>query len=105
MTENSISGEVVDAWELERKNLKVVRQRAIPVSYGDVHIATAFFADLIVEDRVIVEVKSIDAIAPVHKRQLLTYLRLAGMRVGLPINFNVVPIKDGVVRIANEAQD
>lgn len=127
MTENSLTGDVIDAayrvhravgpgllesvyerllvCELEQKHLKVARQEAIPIRYGDVYIATAFFADLIVEDRVIIEVKSVDALAPVHKRQLLTYLRLADKRVGLLINFNVVLIKDGIVRVANGAQD
>jgi GxxExxY protein len=64
-----------------------------------------FRADLIVEDKVIVEVKSIEALAPVHKKQLLTYLRLADKRLGLLINFNVALIKDGITRIVNGLPD
>jgi len=60
-----------------------------------------FRADLVVENLVIVEVKSVDSVAPVHKKQLLTHLRLAGKRLGLLINFNVALIKDGITRIAN----
>ena len=62
-------------------------------------------ADLIVEDKVIVEIKSVEAIAPVHKKQLLTHLRLADKRLGLLINFNVALIKDGITRIANGMPD
>ena len=64
-----------------------------------------FRADLIVEDKVIVEIKSVEAIAPVHKKQLLTHLRLADKRLGLLINFNVVQIKEGIKRIANGMPD
>jgi GxxExxY protein len=60
-----------------------------------------FRADLIVEGKVIVEIKSIDAIAPVHRKQLLTYLRLTDQRLGLLINFNVELIKDGITRVVN----
>ena len=64
-----------------------------------------FRADLIVEDKVIVEIKSIEMLAPVHKKQLLTYLRLADKRLGLLINFNTALIKDGITRIANGLED
>ena len=64
-------------------------------------IDTRFRADLVVEDKVIIEIKSVDLIAPVHKKQLLTYLRLVDKRLGLLINFNVVLIKDGITRIVN----
>ena len=64
-----------------------------------------FRADLIVEDKVIVEIKSVEAIAPVHKKQLLTHLRLADKRLGLLINFNVALIKEGIKRIANGMPD
>ena len=64
-------------------------------------IEAGFRADLVVEDLVIVELKSVETLAPVHKKQLLTHLRLAGKRLGLLINFNVVLIKDGITRIAN----
>jgi GxxExxY protein len=123
MNENAVTGEIVDAaykvhttlgpgllesvyeaalaWELENRGLSVSRQQGVPVVYEQVHIHTGFFADLIVEDQIIVEIKATDVIAPVHKRQLLTYLRLADKRLGLLINFNVALIKNGIVRIAN----
>ena len=81
------------------------RQQPIPVVYGSVRIDTGFKADLIVEDMVIVEIKSVETLAPVHKKQLLTYLRLADKRLGLLINFNVVLIKDGITRIVNGLQE
>ena len=89
------------------------RQQPIPVVYGSVRIDTGFKADLIVEDKVIVEIKSVETLAPVHKKQLLTYLRLADKRLGLPINFHVVlggrvesaPIKDGITRIVNGLEE
>jgi GxxExxY protein len=84
-----------------KRGLSVTRQQGIPVIYEQVRIHTGFFADLIVNDQIIVEVKAIEAIAPVHRKQLLTYLRLADKPLGLLINFNVVLIKDGIVRIAN----
>jgi len=97
--------EVVLAYELEQRGLQVVRQQAIPVVYHDTGIEMGFRADLIVEDKVIVEIKSVEAIAPVHKKQLLTHLRLADKRLGLLINFNVALIKDGITRIANGMPD
>ena len=97
--------EVVLAYELEQRGLQVVRQQAIPVVYHDTGIEMGFRADLIVEDKVIVEIKSVEAIAPVHKKQLLTRLPLADKRLGLLINFNVALIKDGITRIANGMPD
>jgi GxxExxY protein len=65
------------------------------------HLEAGFRADLIVEDKVIVEIKSVDAIAPVHRKHLLTYLRLANKRLGILINFDVDLTKDGIVRVVN----
>jgi GxxExxY protein len=93
--------EMVLAYELEKRGLRVVRQYPIPVVYDDVRIELGFRADMLVDDKVIVELKSIEAIAGVHKKQLLTHLRLADKRLGLLINFNVAFIKDGITRIAN----
>jgi len=93
--------EAVLAYELERRGLRVVRQQAIPVVYQGVHMEEGFRADLIVEDKVIVELKSVEAVHPVHKKQLLTYLRLANKRLGLLINFGVLLIKDGISRVVN----
>ena len=89
------------AYELEKRGLSVTRQQAIPVVCEAVRIHAGFFADLVVEDQVIVEIKAVENIAPVHKKQLLTYLKLADKRLGLLINFNVVRIKDGITRIVN----
>ena len=97
--------EAVMAFELQSRGLRVVRQHAVPLVYEGTPIETAFRADLIAEDLVIVEIKSIEAVAPVHKKQLLTYLRLAGIRLGLLINFNVFLIKDGITRVCNGMPD
>ena len=93
--------EVVLAYELEKRGLRTARQQAVPVVYQGTRIEMGFRADLVVEDLVIVEIKSVEAVAPVHKKQLLTHLRLADKRLGLLINFNVALIKNGITRIAN----
>jgi len=97
--------EMVLAYELEQRGLRTVRQQPVPVVYQGTRIEMGFRADLIVEDKVIVEIKSVEALAPVHKKQLLTHLRLADKRLGLLINFNVALIKDGIMRIANGMLD
>jgi GxxExxY protein len=79
------------AYELEKRGLSIARQQGIPVVYEEVRIHAGFFADLVVEDQVIVEIKAVENVAPVHKKQLLTYLKLADKRLGLLLNFNVVP--------------
>ena len=93
------------AYELEKPGLRTVRQQVVPIIYQSARIETGFRADLIVEDKVIVEIKSVEAVAAVHKKQLLTHLRLADKRLGLLINFNVALIQDGITRIANGIQD
>jgi GxxExxY protein len=93
------------AYELGRRGRRTVSQQAIPVIYNGIRIDTGFRADLIVEDKVIVEIKSVELVAPVHKQQLLTYLRLADKRLGLLINFHVALIKDGISRIVNGLED
>jgi len=93
------------AYELEKPGLRTVRQQVVPIIYQSARIETGFRADLIVEDKVIVEIKSVEAVTPVHKKQLLTHLRLADKRLGLLINFNVTLIKDGITRIANGMPD
>ena len=97
--------ESIMAFELEKRGLRVLRRRPIPVVYEGTRIEIGFRADLIVDDLVIVEVKSIEAIAAVHKKQLLTYLKLSQKRLGLLINFNAFLIKDGVTRVANGMPD
>jgi len=93
--------ETVLASELRKRGLDVVRQQGIPLVYDGVDLEIGFRADLIVEGLVIVEVKSVEAIAPVHKMQLLTYLGLAGKELGLMVNFNVPLIRDGITRVVN----
>src|ERR1017187_1288519 len=100
----SVYGTVL-AYELGRRGLRTVREQPIPVLYDNLRIDMGFRADLIVEDKVIVEIKSVELLAPVHKKQLLTYLRLADKRLGLLINFQVALIKDGISRIVNRLED
>jgi GxxExxY protein len=97
--------EAVLASELEKRGLRVTRQQAIPLVYDGTRFEMGFRADLVVEDMVIVEIKSIAEITALHRKQLLTYLRLADKRLGLLINFNVAVIKDGIVRIVNGLED
>lgn len=94
--------EEVMYYELTRKNLKCERQVGISVIYEDIKMDLGFMADMIVEDKVIIELKSVENIMPVHKKQLLTYLKLTGMKLGLLINFNVELIKNGITRIVNK---
>jgi GxxExxY protein len=89
------------AHELEKQGIKILRQQALPVVYETIRMEIGFRADLIVGDKVIVEIKSIEAVSPVHRKQLLTYLRLSDKRLGLLINFNVELIKDGITRVVN----
>jgi GxxExxY protein len=96
--------ERVMAYELAKRGLSVLRQEPIHIVFDDMRME-GFRADLIVEGKVIVELKSTDEIAPVHKKTLLTYLRLANKRLGLLINFNVALIKDGITRIVNGLDD
>ena len=89
------------AYELTKRGLLVAVQRGIPATYEDVRLDCGFRADIIVENKVIVEIKSIETLAPVHSKILLTYLRLADLRLGLLINFNVALIKEGIRRVVN----
>jgi GxxExxY protein len=87
------------AEELRGRGLRVERQVGIPVAYGDVKVDVGCRLDLLVEDRVIVEIKAIDALASIHSAQLLTYLRFSGARLGYLINFNTVLLKNGLRRL------
>lgn len=93
--------EVVMDYEFKKRNLDFVRQQPIPIIYDNVHLKEGFRADFIVENKVIIELKSVEIIAPVHKKQLLTYLRLTNKHLGLLINFNTDLIKNGITRLAN----
>ena len=123
MTENKIATIIVDAcfkihttlgpgllesvyeavllYELEKRGLSVTKQQAIPVYYEDIQFEKGFQADLIVEDKVIIELKSIEKVMPVHKKQLLTYLRLSDRKLGLLVNFGENLIKNGISRVIN----
>jgi GxxExxY protein len=127
MTENELAREIVDAayrvhralgpgllesvyemalvYELGRRGLDVARQQLVPVFYEGIRIGAGFRADLIVEGKLIIEIKSVEQLAPVHKKQLLTYLRLADKRLGLLLNFHELLIKDGITRIVNGLED
>jgi GxxExxY protein len=93
--------ETVMAYELDRRHLRVDRQRSVPIKYRELHLPSAFRLDLVVEDSVIVEIKSVKDLAPVHHVQLLTYLRLTGAKLGLLINFNECLVKNGISRVVN----
>lgn len=93
--------ESVLAYEIEKRGLKTTRQQSIPVIYEGIYFDEGFRADLIVEEKVIIELKSVEKVAPVHKKQLLTYLRLTDRKLGLLVNFGENLIKDGISRIAN----
>jgi GxxExxY protein len=123
MTENEIATAILDAafkihrtlgpgllesvyqatldFELQKRGLRVVQQVGLPVYYEEIKLELGFRVDLIVADKVIVEIKSVEALAPVHKKQLLTYLRLMNLRLGLLLNFNVELMKGGIQRVVN----
>jgi GxxExxY protein len=87
--------------ELIKNGLRVERQKAIPVIWDHIKMEIGFRADLIVENKVIIELKSVEVIAPVHLKQVLTYLRITGLKLGLLINFNDQLIREGITRIVN----
>jgi len=97
--------EAVLVHELRKRGLDVAVQVLVPVVYDSVRLDAGFRADVIVENLVIVELKSLEKVVPVHKKQLTTYLRLADMRLGLLINFGEELIKNGITRIANGMPD
>lgn len=123
MTENEISKVVVDlcfkihkqykpglfesvyeeifCYELAKTGLNFKRQHPVPLIHEEIKLEIGFRADVIVEEKVIVELKSIEALADVHYKQVQTYLKLSGCRLGLLINFNLPLIKDGIHRIVN----
>ena len=90
-------------FELRERNLRFVVQHPVPIRYKRANLAGLYRIDLVVEDRIVVEVKSVAAVLPVYKAQVLTYLRLTGLQTGLLINFNVARLTDGVSRLINPA--
>jgi GxxExxY protein len=87
--------------ELRNRGIVAARRRSLPIVYDGLTLEGGLRLDLLVADRLIVEVKAVEALLPIHKAQLLTYLRLSGLRLGLLINFNVVRLKEGIRRVAH----
>lgn len=88
-------------YELKKSGLKCEKEVGVPVQYENVTLDLGFRANLIVENLVIVELKAVEKVLPVHKKQLMTYLKLTKMKLGLLVNFNVNLIKDGIERVVN----
>ncbi len=89
-------------FELRERDLKFERQKHIPLIYKNIKLEGAFRADFIIEDKIIVELKAVESIANTHKSQLLTYLKLTDLKLGLLINFNNSLLKDGIHRVVNK---
>ena len=89
------------AYRLIKHNLFVEMEKPIPVIYEEVKMSCGFRCDLVIERKLILEIKSIDAIADIHLAQLLTYLKLMDLKLGLLLNFNVIKMKDGIKRVVN----
>ena len=97
--------EVVLAYELQKRGLIAERQKPMPILYDNIRFDEAFRSDLVVSGKVIVELKSVEALLPVHAKQLLTQLRLSGLRLGLLINFGEAHLKNGIKRTINGSLD
>jgi GxxExxY protein len=89
------------AYELGKRGLAVEEEKPVPLVYEQVKLECGYRMDLLVEQSVVVEVKSVEALAPIHEAQVISYLRLSGCRLALLINFNVVVLKDGIRRFIN----
>lgn len=93
------------AYELDLRGLSIERQKPLPVGYKGKRLDCGYRLDLVVEKAIILELKSCEAIEEIHKAQLLTYLKLSGLSVGLLLNFNVSVMRDGIVRIVNNLEE
>ena len=89
-------------YELNEKKLKVERQKSVPLIYRGVRLDCGYRLDFLVEDKVVVEVKAVDKLEPIHEAQLISYLKLSGCKVGLLINFKVNTLKHGIRRFVND---
>jgi len=89
------------AYELEKQGLHVKRQVSLPILYDDLKLDNAFRLDMLLDDKVVIEIKAIDNLLPVHTAQLLSYLKLGKYKLGFLLNFNVVHMKDGIKRMVN----
>jgi len=97
--------EVILTEELHRRGLRTKRQVAVPIEYKGIPFDEGFRADAIVEDKVLLELKSVEKVSNAHKKQLLTYLKLTGMKLGYLLNFGEALMKDGVIRVVNGLDD
>ena len=97
--------EVILAHELEKRGLKVQRQVSIPIEYAGIQFHEGFRADIIVEDKVIIELKSVEKVSGAHKKQVQTYLKLSGQKLGFLLNFNEELIKQGITRCVNQLEE
>ena len=93
--------EVIIAHELMKRDLQIERQKTLPITYDGIQFKEGFRVDIIVENNIIIELKSVEEVPKVHKKQLLTYLRLSNMKLGLLINFGDTLIKKGIFRVVN----
>jgi GxxExxY protein len=93
------------AFELVEKKMKIERQKSLPVTYRGIQLDCGYRIDLMVENKVIVEIKAVEKLEPIHEAQLLSYLKLSGCEVGLLINFNVKVLKHGIRRLVNRFKD
>ena len=89
-------------YELKKTGLKVEKQKALPLIYEEVKLEIGYRVDIIIENKVIIEIKSVEALNDVHLAQVLTYLKLSDCKLGMLINFNVTLIKNGIKRIVND---
>ncbi|MGQ9642855.1 MAG: GxxExxY protein [Ignavibacterium sp.] len=87
------------SYELKKLGLMVEKQKPLPLVYEEVKLDAGYRVDLLVENKIIVEIKSVDSLADIHMAQILTYLKLSGCRLGLLVNFNVKHLKDGIKRV------
>jgi GxxExxY protein len=87
------------AYELEQAGVAIRRQAELPIIYKGIRLAVAYRLDFVVENRLVLEIKSVERVLPIHEAQLLTYLRMSGLRAGLILNFNHVVLKEGIRRV------
>jgi len=123
MTENQLSGNIISCaikvhnalgpgllesaykecldYELKKQGITREKEKPIPLIYKDVHLEVGYRIDLLVENRIIIEIKSVDALNDIHLAQVITYLKLTDLHLGLLINFNVIRLKNGIKRVIN----
>ncbi len=92
-------------YELELRKIKFERQESLPIIYKGKRLDCGYRLDIVIENKIITELKSIEKIEPIHKAQLLSYLKLSGQKLGLLLNFNVSVMKDGIVRLVNQLEE